>query len=278
MLDQSIHIKTSSFDGPLGLLLLLIEKNEMSIRDLNINKMTRQYLEYIEKMHELNFDVAGDYLYMAAVLLFLKSNSFVNEEEAEELSGVEVDSALHISSEAELVKRLQELKHYQELGQSLWALPKLGHEVHTKPKVNKKAVLHSVIQSMDSQNLVHAWVNFLHKENRKYTVVKKDRLSVRERLAFLKTLLKEGEETNFFEILKKAPDSDESEKNENTVMTFIALLELARLKKIGIFQNERHGNIFVKVKESLLDFDMNLAGSFGAPESSEQQAEKQALH
>lgn len=263
MFSHHIHIKTDSFDGPLGLLLLLIQKEEMSIRDLDINKITRQYLEYVERMQELNFDIAGDYLYMAAVLLFLKSKSFVSKEDIQEFIGEEVDSDLHISSEAELIKRLQELKRYQELGQKLWDLPKLGHETYLRSKTNRKVVLSSMLPTMDIQELINVAIHLLRKEKQKYQVVKRDRLSIKEKLVFLKTFLKLGEQTNFFKILEK--DTEASHNDEqlgHTVMTFISLLELARLNKISIFQNEKCGNIFIDVLESLKDFNVDIAIGF----------------
>ena len=261
-----MHIKTDSFDGPLGLLLLLVKNEEMSIRDLDINRITRQYLEYVEKMHELNFDVAGDFLYMTAVLLFLKSKSFVSEEDVRKLIGIEGESDLHIASEEELIRRLQELKRYQELGQELWNLSKLGHEIYIKPKTNRKDILAEIIPPMDIQELTNTWIEFLRKKKKKYQVVEKDKISIKERLTFLKALLKVGEQTSFFDLLQKE-DSADKEKKIRTIMTFISLLELARLKKIKISQEKRGSNIFIDVRESLADFNINLANGF-EPEAS----------
>ena len=264
MLGHHIHIKTDSFDGPLGLLLLLIQKEEMNISDLNINKMTRQYLEYVERMQELNFDTAGDYLYMAAVLLFLKSKSFVSEEDIQEFIGDKVDSNLHIFSEAELIKRLQELKRYQKLGEKLWSLPKLGHEIYLRPKINRKAILDTITRPMDVQELIKVTINLLRKDKRKYKFIKKDLFSIKEKLAFLKTLLKRGEQESFFGILKKdaKANQDHHGRYGHVVITFISLLELARLNKISIFQNKKRGDIFIHVLESLEDFDVDIASSF----------------
>ena len=85
MLETNIHIQTQNFDGPLGLLLHLIQRDEMDIKDLDLNKMTQQYLNYLVDMKELNFDIAGDYLYMASTLLFLKSKKHTSQAEGSEL-------------------------------------------------------------------------------------------------------------------------------------------------------------------------------------------------
>ena len=277
MLGHTIHVKTDSFDGPLGLLLLLIEREEMSIRDLNINKITRQYLEYIERMQELNFDLAGDYLYMAAALVFLKSKSFVSAGDVRELIGSEAESELQISSAADLIKRLQELKHYQELGQSLWDLPKLGHEVYLRPRAIRKAMINTLVQHREVQELANLWIELLRREKSKYQVVKRDQLSIKEKLVFLKTLLQQGKQTNFFEVIDKGVEQGDhgSQRRDHAIVTFISLLELARLKKITLFQNEQFSNIFIDVLEPLHDFDVNAANGF-EPETA--QTAKAALH
>jgi segregation and condensation protein A len=115
MIDTSIQVKTDHFDGPLGLLLLLIEREEMSVRDLDLTKITKQYLDYLSQMRELDFDVAGEYLFLAATLLLFKSKVCITEEDASNLSDEFGADNLHITSESELVRRLEELQLYQKL-------------------------------------------------------------------------------------------------------------------------------------------------------------------
>ena len=129
MLDTEIKIKTENFDGPLALLLLLIQKEEMDIKSLDLTKITGQYLSFLSQLEELNFDVAGDYLYLAATLIFLKSKNCLLEKPSEEVQQMLGDSNLAILSETDLVKRLEELNRFQMLGRKLWGLPKKGHEV-----------------------------------------------------------------------------------------------------------------------------------------------------
>ena len=120
MLDTSIQVKTDHFDGPLGLLLLLVQKEEMDIRDFDLTSITKQYLGYLAQMRELNFDVAGDYLYLAATLLLLKSKSAISEEENQNLiSQMEGSGELNITSQSELIRRLEELQHFQRMGEKL---------------------------------------------------------------------------------------------------------------------------------------------------------------
>lgn len=278
MLDTTIQVKTDYFDGPLGLLLLLIQKEEMDVRELDLTKITQQYLDYLAQMKELNFDVAGEYLYMAAALLLLKSKTCISEEETaklkDQLNGAE---DIEIQSESDLVRRLEELQNFQKMGQKLWALPKKGHEIFVKPKVDRKRIINSILTPIELSKLSESMMDFLYRENRKYTVVRRDRLSIKEKLQFLKSYLSDGARTNFNELL----DQDGERDMDNIVITFISLLELARLKRINIFQNEDRGNIYVDVVKSLDDFDVNQADGF-EPEDGDDEAEqedlKEALH
>lgn len=259
MLDTSIQVRTNNFDGPLGLLLHLVQKEEMDIRGLDLTRITAQYLDYLAKMQEVNFDVAGDYLYLAATLLLLKSKSAVSQEEAERLRGeMDGDPTLAITSEAELIRRLEELQHFQKMGEKLWAMNKKGHEIFVKPKVDRKAIVDSILLPMDLDKLTEAMKDFIFKQRRKYTVVRRDRLSIKEKLQFLKQNLKTGEKSLFTNLLgeKKLEDIDD------VVITFISLLELARLKRIEVFQNEDRGDIYVEVVKSLDDFDVESANGF----------------
>ena len=74
MIETNIQVKLDHFDGPLGLLLHLIQREELNIRELEINQITHQYLDYLKKLQDVNFDVAGEYLYLAASLLYIKSS------------------------------------------------------------------------------------------------------------------------------------------------------------------------------------------------------------
>ena len=263
MLDTTIQVKTDHFDGPLALLLLLIEKEEMNIRELDLTKITKQYLEYLSQMRDLNFDVAGDYLFLAATLLLLKSKVCITEEEAMNLSEEFGMEGMNITSQSELIRRLEELQLYQKMSKKLWDLPKKGHEIFVKPKVDRKAIINSILTPMDLNSLTLTMVDFLFRQRRKYTVVKRDRLSIKEKLQFLKSNLKQGEQTTFDVLLEQDSKTPEDKDSiDNIVITFISLLELARLKRINVFQNEDRSTIYVDVVRSLEDFDVEQANGF----------------
>lgn len=266
MLDTTIQVRTNNFDGPLGLLLHLVQKEEMDIKSLDLTRITAQYLDYLAKLQEVNFDVAGDYLFLASTLLLLKSKSAVSQEEVERLRAeMDGDAALAFTSEAELVKRLEELQLFQKMGERLWQMDKKGHEVFTKPKIDRKAIVNSILLPMDLEKLTEAMMDFITKQRKKYTVVKRDRLSIKEKLIFLKENLKLGEKSLFTNLL-----SDKGlEDTDDVVITFISLLELARLNRISVFQNEDRGEIYIDVVKSLEDFNVESANGFedeNAPE------------
>ena len=257
MSETEILVRLDQFDGPLALLLHLIQREEVTIRELDVTVITSQYLDYLQKMQDLNFDVAGEYLFMAATLLWLKSQTAVEESEQNTLKFTAGEEGIQITTRGELIRRLEELERYQRLGQKLWALPKKGHEIFIKPKVDRKAVENSILTPIDLQVLTATMMDLIRRERRKYTVVKRDRLSIKEKLIHLKETLKIGETTEFDRLLDHQ-DGSVIDK----VITFISLLELARLKKLSIFQNENMGTIYVEVSEDLSSFDVNTADGF----------------
>jgi len=257
MAENDILVKVDRFDGPLALLLHLVQKDEMNIKELELNTITNQYLDYLQKMQDLNFDLAGEYLYMAATLLFLKSEAAADETQEAVVNLTAGEMGLEIQTRGDLISRLEELERFQRLGQRLWGLPKKGHEIFVHPKIDRKAIENSILTPIDLQQLTETMMDLIRREKKKYAVVKRDRLSIKEKLIRLKTLLKEGETVQFTALL------DENETGIiDKVITFISLLELARLKKLQVFQNEDKGSIYIEVKESLDSFDPESANGF----------------
>jgi segregation and condensation protein A len=255
MIEHNIQVKLDHFDGPLGLLLHLVQREEMSIKDLDINKITQQYIDYLQKMQDLNFDVAGEYLYMAATLLFVKSKSVADgEEEKIRLTG---DENINITTKTQLIQKLEELQKFQALGEALFTLPRRDEDIFVKPKIDRKAIQNSILSPMSSESLTESMVDLMKREKRKYTVIKRDKLSIKEKLVQLKTDLKVGTQTTMDKLL-----TSEDKNVGEVVITFISLLELARLNKLDVFQNEVMGEIYVDVKESLETFDVETADGF----------------
>jgi segregation and condensation protein A len=261
MIEHNIQVKLDHFDGPLGLLLHLVQREEMNIKDLDINRITQQYIDYLQKMQDLNFDVAGEYLYMAATLLFVKSKSVADGEEKVRLTG---DENIQITTKTQLIQKLEELQKFQALGEMLFTLPRRDEDIFIKPKIDRKAIQDSILTPMSSESLTESMVDLLRREKRKYTVIKRDKLSIKEKLVQLKNDLKVGTQTTMNKLLT----SEEKSVGE-VVITFISLLELARLNKLDVFQNEVMGEIYIDVKESLETFDVETADGFDPEDENE---------
>lgn len=256
MLENNIPIQTESFDGPLGLLLALIQKEEVSIREIEINKITQQYLEYLVHMQNLNFDLAGDYLYLAATLLYLKSKNCIGEEDEEDLLSELGDENLKITTKTELIKRLEELQKFQRLGQLIWDLPKLNEVYFTRPKIKRKEIADTVLTPLELNSLTEAMLDIIKRNNKKLAVVGRERLSLRSKLLYLKKLLKMDQKYRFLEIL------DGERTVSEVVISFICLLEMARLKKLRLTQLEQKKEIYIEVVQDLKDFNVDLADGF----------------
>jgi len=269
MLNTSIQIKTDFFDGPLALLLHLLQEQEMDIRQLDLTSVTQQYLRYLDQMKELNFDVAGEYLWLAANLIWLKSRACLDHpEDDEEVPDFVAESG--ITSQEELVRRLLMLQHFQQLGRELWKLPKKGHQIFCKPKVDRRSIINSILTPMDLSALTEAMLDYYRREARAFKVIIKEKIPVREKLAILKQILQPDENYEFTSVLAQCGNPDVG----NTIATFIAFLELARLGKVSILQNEVDQKIYIHVLESLADFDVNTAHTIedeeeGAAETNE---------
>ena len=257
--EQQIRVQLDHFDGPLALLLHLIQREEYSFEELDLNTITKQYLAYLNKMNELDFDVAGEYLYMASTLLYLKSKHCVDEEDAKRSK--HQDENFPIQSKAELIERLEELARFQRMGERIWALPKLGEQVYTRPRLNRKKIIDSMTAPMELTKLTESMIEFLIKNYRKYKVVRRDRISIKEKLQTLIQVLKPGHKSQFTNLV------DQQKGIDDVVITFISLLELARLKKIAIYQNEGIGEIYVDVVSELSAVDVESANGFEPEEA-----------
>jgi len=231
----SVHL--DQFDGPLDLLLHLIRKNELDICDISIAVITRQYLDYIKLMKELNLEVAGDFLVMAATLLQIKSRTLlpVDEPEAGE---VEEDDP-----RAELIRRLMEYQQYKEAGMVIGARALLGREVFVRTCEDP---LLTAAQNVEGPlevslfELVDAFRCLLERipAEHFHDVAAAETFSIADCINEILSLLQERDTVQFDDLVR-----DEFTR-ERVIVTFLALLELCRLKLIRIFQNGHQGSIW----------------------------------
>ena len=231
----SVHL--DAFDGPLDLLLHLIRKNELDICNIPIAVITRQYLDYIKLMKELNLEVAGDFLLMASTLVHIKSRTLLPQDEQEEGDEEELDP------KAELIRRLLEYQQYKEAGLVIGARALLGREVFSRSCPDPEL---SVVQNdegpleLDMFDLVDAFRALLERIPAEsfHNVAAADALSIADCINEILSLLQERDTLQFDELVQ------EELTRERVIVTFLAVLELCRLKLIRIFQNGRYGTIW----------------------------------
>ena len=231
----SVHL--DAFDGPLDLLLHLIKKNEVDVCDIPIAVITRQYLDYIKLMKDLNLEVAGDFLVMAATLLQIKSRQLLPLDDQEEPALEEIDPR------GELVRRLLEYQQYKEAGMLIGARALLGREVFSRSA--SEPVL-SAAQNAEGPlevslfELVDAFRGLLQRIPAEsfHDVAPGDSLSIADCINDILSQLQERDTISFDDLTR-----DENTR-ERIIVTFLALLELCRLKLIRIFQGNGHGSIW----------------------------------
>ena len=234
-----MDLKLEVFEGPLDLLLHLIKENKMDIFDIEIESITRQYLDYIHKMKEQNLDIASAYLVMASELTLIKARMLlprpkVDDEETEEEDPRE-----------ELVARLLEYQAYKEITKTLKENESKRQEIHTKlpENINNYIEENTVITGEGSIDLlVDAFKKFLVRKSEEKplsTKVTMKEITVSSRKLEIKSILKKEKKVSFFNLFPVST-------KEYIVATFLAILDMARNKELLIKQEELFSDIIVE--------------------------------
>jgi len=224
--ESSYTIRLDMFEGPLDLLLHLIHKNELDIINIPIALITEQYLEYLKLMKVLNLDIAGEYLLMASTLLYIKSKTLLptsSEEEGEEGE----------DPRAELIRRLLEYQKYKEAAAVLEKRPMLDRDVFIRPAPTETEDAGEEERVEASLfELVEAFRKILERvKTEAFHEVMLDRLSVEERVQELIALLQREKRSMAFHLL-----FPEQASRRMIIITFLAILELVKMRLVRIFQ------------------------------------------
>lgn len=233
------EVKIDAFEGPLDLLLHLIKESKVDIWDIKIVDITEQYLNYIHAMKKLNLDVASEYLVMASELIEMKSKMLlprvVDSEEIEEEDPREV-----------LIKRLVEYQKYKDMTKNFKELESIRHEFYTKaPESLKEYADEGVVVTNDVtlDDLMLAFQKFLERKKASQplsTTVTKKEITVEERRKSIRSILKKKGKVDFFELFEVIT-------KEYIVVTFLAILEMARKNELTIYQENDFEQIIVEV-------------------------------
>lgn len=234
------EVNINEFEGPLDLLLHLIKKSNISINEISIDEITKQYLEYINNMEELNLDIASEYLVMAAELIEIKSFSLLPRQEIEE-------DEFEEDPKEKLIKRLLEYEQYKNLTGTFKELEEYRKEIYTKEPDNMleyKDSNDNIDYGVDLNDLIETFSKFLkEKELDKplATKVSTKEYSVGKRSFEIRNILKKKKKIEFSELFDICT-------KEYVVVTFLAILAMSRKQEIDIEQESNFKNIIIKEK------------------------------
>ena len=235
---MNYSIKIDAFEGPLDLLLHLIKEKNVDIYDISIEEITKSYLDYINKMEELNINVASSYLVMAAELMEIKSKSLLPKVENEE------DNEEEVVSRENLINKLVEYKKYKEMTEVFKELEINRNNIYIKPPENINNYVNNEIynEEIEIDKLVEAMKNFLNRkklEKPLKTKITNKEYSVKERKNSIRNIIRNKKRVEFTELFE--------EYNKSYIaVTFLSVLELAKEHELKISQDKNFDNIFIE--------------------------------
>ena len=229
-------IKLDIFEGPLDLLLYLIKKNEIDIYNIPVALITQQYLEYLNIIKSLNLDLAGEYLVMASTLIHIKSRMLLPLPEEPSAEEQEDDPR------AELVRQLLEYQTFKDAAQELAQRPLLERDVFKRsaplPEESKKTVDEDELIEVSIFELIEAFHNVVSRlDNKELLEIDLEKLSLADIINDVMERLTREKNLTFEELLGERKD------RRRIVYTFLALLELIKLKMIKAYQTAAFGVI-----------------------------------
>jgi segregation and condensation protein A len=244
------RVTLPEFEGPLDLLLHLCQTHELDILNISISFIASKYIEYLELMEGMSVEIAAEYLVMAAHLAYLKSRELVPAPEPIESTE---DGEEPLDPREELIRRLLEYQKYKHAAQNLGGRPIEGRNVFVRGAV-LQAEGEAGLAEHSVWKLLEHWAQVLAKTKPKHTHdVVVDRISITDRINQIVDLLGSGSGTIQFEDLV-GQDLAEAELRHKVVVSLLAVLELARLRVVRIFQQESTGAFFLaRVEGAALD-------------------------
>lgn len=247
---MELTVKLQAFEGPLDLLLHLIEKNKVNIYDIPIVEITEQYIDYIREMERQDLNVVSEFLVMAATLIDIKCKMLLPKEVDEE--GEEIDPR------AELVEQLLEYKMYKfmaeelkdrqmEAGRSLYKNPTIPEEVlnYVAPVDINELLSEITLKKLNSifKNVMKRQEDRIDPIRSQYGNIEKEDVSIEDKFIDVEQFILENKEFTFRELLNR-----QSTKME-IVVTFMVVLELMKAGRIRILQEETFGEIYITVMD-----------------------------
>jgi segregation and condensation protein A len=230
-------VKFEVFEGPLDLLLYLIKKEEVDIYEVNLTSLATQFIEYIETMRLLDLEIAGEFLVMASTLMYIKSRELLPVEQQVQVEGEEDGD----DPRWELIRQLVEYKKFKDAAASLQVLEARQEDIF--PRMPGKLEFESEAAAPRADVSIFDLVNAVNSVLKRFTKredlrdIFEDKWSVSEKIEFLMKTLSEQLRVKFSALFEGVTSRSE------VVVTFLALLELIRLKQLTAVQSEAFGEI-----------------------------------
>ena len=237
---MSYEINIPEFEGPLDLLLHLIKQSNININEISIDEIAKQYLEFINKMEEMNLNIASEYLVMAAELMEIKSSSLLPKKESEQDEYEE-------DPKEKLINRLLEYERYKEIAGTFKDLENFRKEVYTREPDNLleyQVENENIDYGVDLNDLLEAFSKFIEKKELDKpldTKIANKEYSIGKRCNEIRKILKKKKQiefTDLFDIFTK----------EYIVVTFLSILSMSRKQEVVLEQESNFKNIIIKEK------------------------------
>ena len=243
---SALHVKLAAYDGPLELLLELIKKNEMDIYDIPVAEITKQYLESLAQMKQLDLEIAGEYIVLAATLIYLKSKMLLPQDKNDE----DEEGG---DPRAELVRKLLEYQAFKE------AAKELGFLEDEQGRIFTRQIADYYLSDLDGQDveadtfsanlydLLSAFQNVVTRLGRfEMHEVYEQVVTIEEKMGEIKILLTENKSVTFWSLFNK-----KNWTRNQLIATFLAVLELVRTRFAQMAQEKQYGEIIIEKREGL---------------------------
>lgn len=229
---DALEVFLEAFEGPLDLLLYLIKRQNMDILDIPIARITKQYMQYIDLMGEMRFELAAEYLVMAAMLAEIKSRMLLPRPEENEDED---------DPRAELIRRLQEYERFKQAAQDIDDIPRMERDTHLTSVELPELEQTRPEPDVDLRDLLLAFQDVLKRADM-YThhQIKRETLSIRERMSTILLMLSSDAFTEFSSLFVL------KDGRRGVVVTFMAILELMKESMIDLVQAETFAPIYIK--------------------------------
>lgn len=255
---MSINIQLPKFEGPLGLLLYLIRKEEMDIMDIKIHEITKQYFEYIKLMKELDLEVAGEFVAMASTLIHIKSRMLLPQYDE---NGEIVETE---DPRKELVQKLLEYQKYQEAAKLLYDRPLVGRDLWLRGSRETLAPKEEeiVLEENALFSLISTYRKVVKTAKKKIHQVTAKAQSIASRILEIKDRLTVGRKVVMSELI-----TDMENRGRQTLITFLSLLELGKMGFVSLFQTEAYADIYIEARKQVEGDVLSSVEEYGAVNS-----------